>query len=218
MDLAKQFWVFDLDDTLYSEQTYVQSGYQYLINQLEPLFKKTLLESNSLAKIEKSEDALAEFCRLLKIPLESKSSLLWMYRLHKPDIKLYDNVIEVLEVLNRKSNGIAILTDGRSITQRQKMLALGLDYPCYISEEWGEIKPAPNRFRSIMESNPHVSEFIYVGDNLKKDFITPNSMGWKTIGILDSGKNIHSQNIKVENSYEPTIWIEDFKELLELIC
>lgn len=45
----------------------------------------------------------------------------------------------------------------------------------------------------FMKRYSYCQSFIYVGDNVKKDFITPNALGWKTICIKDDGRNIHSK-------------------------
>ena len=74
----------------------------------------------------------------------SKESLLWAYRLHDPNIKLSDDIEETLSLLKKKKAKIIILTDGRSITQRLKINALGLNHlPNYISEDFNSEKPSP---------------------------------------------------------------------------
>jgi putative hydrolase of the HAD superfamily len=53
-----------------------------------------------------------------------------------------------------------------------------------------------------------------MADNLKKDFITPNFLGWKTVGLLDNGKNIHYQsheNMDIE--HQPQEFIFSFSEI-----
>ncbi|WP_368336625.1 hypothetical protein [Parabacteroides merdae] len=60
------------------------------------------------------------------------------------------------------------------------------------------------------------AEFVYIGDNLRKDFITPNKLGWKTICLLDDGRNIHRQDFSCPEEYLPNVKIHTLKELLSL--
>ena len=52
-------------------------------------------------------------------------------------------------------------------------------------------------------------------DNPQKDFIAPNRLGWATIGLLDSGSNIHGQKLDgLSDEQLPSVWIEKIEELL----
>jgi putative hydrolase of the HAD superfamily len=57
-------------------------------------------------------------------------------------------------------------------------------------------------------------EYIYIADNVKKDFITPNKLGWTTICLFDKGQNIHKQNFNLENEYLPHFIINSFDEII----
>lgn len=212
-------WVFDLDDTIYSEYTYRESGYEYISVFLKEIYKVDLLETIKLAQKD-DKDVLDEICNALQMPESFKYSLLWMYRLHIPNIKLDESVKKTIELINENSLGVAFITDGRSITQRNKIAALELGYiDALVSEEWDEIKPGARRFLEIERRYPHAKKFIYVGDNITKDFITPNSLGWFTIGIRDSGFNIHPQNVPVvDDSYFPNLWVDSFSDIQDYIC
>jgi len=211
-------WVFDLDDTIYSERDYQLSGYRYLANHLKELYQKDILHEIMLAD-SKNQDVLGEICKVLSLPAASKESLIWMYRLHVPNIKLTYDAIQILEKI-RTDYSIAIITDGRAISQRNKVEALGLGgIDILISEEWGEVKPGKRRFKELENRHLESKQFIYVGDNIKKDFITPNEMGWLTIGVKDNGFNIHSQDVNlVESGYLPQIWIDSLSELRNFLC
>ena len=68
------------------------------------------------------------FDELLRYPLPSeKQELLQIYREHKPAIALSEETVEVLEALKKESHVLGLITDGRSLTQRNKIKALGLD-------------------------------------------------------------------------------------------
>ena len=55
-------------------------------------------------------------------------------------------------------------------------------------------------------------QYIYFGDNPKKDFLGPNQLGWETIGLLDRGFNVHEQSLSFPKEYQPTQWIKNFNE------
>ena len=98
--------------------------------------------------------------------------------------------------------------------QRNKIEALGLSRwmdaeDIVISEEFGSEKPALSNYAYFMERYPECHDFTYVGDNLKKDFIAPNALGWLTVCLKDDGRNIHRQEVEdLEEGMRPKRWIE----------
>src|SRR5690606_7124012 len=103
-----------------------------------------------------------------------KDNLLNMYRNHNPDIQLFDGVLELFEGIKSKNGKIALLTDGRSKTQRAKIKSLGIENyidKVIISEEIGSEKPSLANFKAIEDALPG-DEYHYFADNLIKDFIT----------------------------------------------
>lgn len=215
--LSETTVVFDLDDTIYSEHDYQLSGYKSIINSCSLLYGVDVSEI-VYAAINNNDDVLDEIIKKLSLSKLSKDSLLWLYRLHYPTIKLSESTKLILDFIKNNAKHFAILTDGRELSQRNKLHSLGLsDWPVYISESWEEVKPGVKRFKHIMKIMP-AKNFVYIGDNLKKDFVTPNKLGWVSVGLRDSGKNIHTQDIAVEQSCHPQIWINDLKELHNILC
>ena len=215
--LSETTVVFDLDDTIYYERDYQLSGYKSIIESCNLLYDVDITET-VYAAVNRNNDVLEEIVKHLKLSNNSKDSLLWMYRLHCPKISLSESTKLTLDIIKNNDKHVAIVTDGRELSQRQKLYSLGLsDWPVFISESWDEIKPGEKRFKNIMKIMP-ASNFVYIGDNIKKDFITPNKLGWISVGLRDSGKNIHSQEVIVEQSYQPQVWINDLKELNSILC
>lgn len=219
IDLENTVVVFDLDDTLYFEDDYVDSGIHYVCDKLQELFGKNPYALILQARENGRKDWLAEVCECLRLPLTVKDSLLWMYRLHMPDINLSPSCEKAINFIRNEARSVAILTDGRSITQRLKLHALGLkDWPILISEDCGIEKPSPDRFREVEEKYP-AGQYIYIGDNLKKDFLGCNQLGWISVGIRGGNRNVYSQdtdNFPAEAL--PKYWINNWDELLELLC
>ncbi len=156
---------------------------------------------------------------LLDLPESVKESLLWMYRLHQPQIVLQPMVSELVAQVSDMVKQVMMLTDGRSITQRMKLDALGLlKYPAYISEDYSSVKPNIERFEKIM-LDFDVLNYAYIADNPAKDFVGPNSLGWRTIGLRDSGRNVHSQVIDgLKDTYLPDVWVDELAEIVDHLC
>lgn len=181
--------VFDLDDTLYNELDFLRSAYRYIAQKVEP-DNWIHLYSKMFSLYRCNLNAFEYVVNNYDIKLDALKSL---YREHQPEIDLFDGVLKIFQNIKFQKGKIAIITDGRSSTQRAKIKSLGiekyLDF-IVISDEFGTEKPNILNFKVIESSLPGES-YYYIADNLKKDFIAPNSLGWKTIGVIDNGKNIH---------------------------
>lgn len=214
--------VFDLDDTLYKEVNYLKSAYRFIAKKLatehytaERIFK-VMIETYTAGG-----NAFSVIKNTLKTDISLESLLQW-YRIHIPDIVLPEDSKILLDYLHDKNITIGILTDGRSITQRNKIESLGLnryvpERNIVISEEFGSEKPCEANYAYFESIHPEIEKIMYVGDNPQKDFIAPNHLGWETIGLLDDGRNIHKQKPTYEET-APKIWISNLsEELIPLI-
>ncbi|EMM1154606.1 HAD hydrolase-like protein [Citrobacter freundii] len=212
------YWVFDLDDTLYKEVDFRDSGFEFIRQEIIRLYQRDVVDLLINYHEGRSKDLFSDIVNWLGLPQVSKEQFIWMYRNHQPNITIENEVLTVLQYLKNTTRGVSILTDGRTITQRNKIKALCLqEFPSYISEEFDNAeKPDPLRFEFIQRLYGDC-EYIYVGDNVNKDFITPNNLGWKTFGILDDGRNIHSQNKIVSEQSRPHIWLQSILELKGII-
>ncbi|MGO9005640.1 MAG: HAD family hydrolase [Beijerinckiaceae bacterium] len=206
----------DLDDTLYAEIDYYRSGVRAVCREIAVLFGRDIEPALLDYEAEGGRDLWTEACNLLNLPLTVKDQFLWIYRLHVPDIALSPNVVSTLAALNASCRKVVILTDGRSISQRRKLAALGLtEFEAYISEEWGSVKPDSARFLAIMRRYPG-AHYAYVADNPNKDFVAPNQLGWKTIGVRDRGRNIHTCDLNAKPlDYRPGAWIDCFADIID---
>lgn len=209
MTILNNTIVLDLDDTLYSELEYLKSAYNYIANIISN--EPSKLYSVMLKKFELGEDVFSYLESEFNI---SKSTLLSYYRFHKPNIRLYEGVISFLEGFSL-SYKYSMVTDGRSKTQRNKIQALGLEpflSNIVISEEIGTEKPNIQNFEKAISGLQSKQNF-YIGDNTKKDFITPNEMGWTTICLKDSGHNIHKQDFSIPDQYLPHYCFKSWPEI-----
>lgn len=186
--MNKKYIVFDLDDTLYYELDFLQSAYREIA---ETLSKENAdeLHQKMLSMFENKKDVFEFLSLAYDFP---KESLLKIYREHVPNIVLRKGVREILDILKSKDIKMGLLTDGRSLTQRNKIKALDIENyfeKIIISEEFGSEKPDEKNYKAFLEQG---FDYSYVADNPKKDFVTPNSLGWETVMIEDDeGKRIH---------------------------
>jgi putative hydrolase of the HAD superfamily len=219
-NLARAVIVFDLDDTLYAEADYVASGVKNVCSRIQTLYGIDIYaDVNRAMDKDPQVDWLALACELTSLPCTAKDSFLWMYRLHMPDIALSTPCKQALQMIRSDSKAVAILTDGRSVTQRLKLKALGLsDWPAYISQDYGTTKPFPERFIAIQADYP-AQHYVYVADNVQKDFIGCNPLGWIGIGMLGNHRNVHTQALDdLQSSALPTHWVSSWEELSELLA
>jgi len=186
--------IFDLDDTLYPERDYAVSGFSACTH---------ILTDDS----HKKEDILGELIRLFDedsnyvfnryakkrgLPDGIVEDCLKTYRSHEPALTLNGEAVSILKWLKEKHIKIGLLTDGRPEGQRAKIKALNLE--CYmdsivITDELGGSmfrKPNPEGYEAVLRDlRLEPQESVYVGDNLKKDFLAPNTMGM--VSVLYTG-------------------------------
>ncbi|MRT93417.1 HAD family hydrolase [Ancylomarina sp. 16SWW S1-10-2] len=214
MDLhinKKSVIIFDLDDTLYQEVDYLKSAYKEIV---DPYVSSRIMYMQMMSWFREGKDVFQNLYENYDLR-KNKLQLIEQYRKHFPNIKLNSGAKLFIEELYNYSIVMGLITDGRSLSQRHKIKALGLNdwiNEIVISEELGSEKPNFKNYRTI--SQKYIgSNFIYIGDNPQKDFITPNSMGWYTIGIKDKGDNIHSQDIPLDITFQPHVWLSCFEEI-----
>ncbi len=193
---CKRVIVFDLDDTLYKEIDYLKSGYRAIAQMLvDELHLSESPYEKMLQWYSAGENAFQLLCS--EYPKITIEECLNIYRTHYPDISLDDSIHDTLHQLVSEGCILCIITDGREITQKNKIKVLGLDKliswdNIVISESFGSEKPCEANYRYFMNRYPNTN-YTYVGDNVNKDFIAPNRLGWDTICLLDDGRNIHKQ-------------------------
>jgi putative hydrolase of the HAD superfamily len=210
--------VFDLDDTLYDEITYVKSGFQAVAAYLFIEYgipKKASFEF--MLKHLGKEGRHKIFDAVLNhYSIFSKRNVIKcvrIYHTHTPKIRLYPAAIRCLKRF--KHNTKYLITDGNKIVQGNKVKALGLDRYmkfCYVTHRYGlnHAKPSTYCFEKICEKERvEPSQVVFVGDNPHKDFIGLKPKGFNTIRLL---KGAH-KGTKLSNRHEASIHIKSLNEL-----
>lgn len=206
--------MLDLDDTLYKEIDFVASGFRAVLSACGQQGNAQLLKT-MLSWQSHGVDVFDRLAQHLGTPL-SASNLHAIYTEHEPEITLAPGAQSLIDAAEIRGAGLALLTDGRSVTQRNKITSLGLDgrFGCVIvSEEVGFGKPDERGFRLIERSFPDRKAFAYIADNPAKDFIAPNNLGWTTIQLDDDGRNIHTQVVPVRPEAAPKFQVSSFADI-----
>ena len=224
---------FDLDDTLCKEIDYLKSAYREIasyaaqmctgtslpVQVLQVKAYETMLEAYQSGK--NAFEALNAFLGL-DLPI---ADMLKMYREHEPQILLDEETRFTLDSLKAKGVLMGIVSDGRELTQWNKIRALGLtewidENSIIINSSADCFKPNPCGYERFLSAVKDFSDgtnitFTYVGDNLSKDFIWPKMNGWQTICLKDDGRNIHLQDF----AYTPSVAMPDkvVSSLLEIV-
>lgn len=211
--------VFDLDDTLYEELTFVKSGFRAVAQYLNKQYSipvQTGLEF-MIAKLSSGRgrifDDLLIHHGIYKKDLVRKC--ISIYRLHQPEIKLYPEADACLERF--RNYPLYIVTDGNKVVQKNKIKALGLEGRVkfvFITHRYGikNAKPSPYCFLKICEREKVTpKEVVYIADNPHKDFVGIKPLGFKTIRILQG----HYKNITLPVTHEADGKIQSLHEINE---
>ena len=172
--------IFDLDDTLYSEKDYVQSGYR----KIAAHFEKPELANQMWSIFLRGGKAIDEVLEANGIA-GRKDEALYVYRFQEPDIQLYSGVAEMIARIH-ETKKVGIITDGRPEGQWAKLRALDICVDeVIVTDELGGIsfrKPNKAAFR-LMQERMHTpfEKMCYIGDNTEKDFIAPEQLKMRTI-------------------------------------
>ena len=208
--------LFDLDDTLYKEQDYLQSAYREIAVMVESRCVLSQRVNDQMIRWwQNGENVFQQLIDAYELDL-TVGDLLTIYRSHVPAICLDEATKSLLDRLHRNSV-LGVITDGRNLTQWHKVEALGLttymdEQDILISEDIGYEKPSDEPFRQFMERYGSCS-YYYIGDNPAKDFEAPNRLGWTTICLLDDGCNIHRQDFSLPPHMLPHYRVSQLREI-----
>lgn len=212
--------ILDLDDTLFPEHQFVQSGFR-AVDQWLCLNRKLdgfYAVAWKMFRLGKRKTIFDESLRVL----ESEHSpqliemLVDLYRNHLPEISLHPDATEFLRLRHSKQK-LGLLTDGFLVTQQNKVRSLGLtdqfDAIVYTDqfgrEHW---KPSEKPFLEMEKLLRLGSEdCVYVADNPTKDFVAPRKLGWHTVKIARADGEY--ARIEVPLSHQAEVSITSLTEL-----
>lgn len=222
--------LFDLDDTLYPEITFVKSGFkavaaylcqhcQYLDCTEQYLLDKLLLYLQSYGRGKTFDYLLRDLDLSIDhyIPL-----LIYIYRTHVPDIKLYPNVVSILQNLKHKGFSLGIITDGMASVQRRKIEALKLEKLLDLvicTDEIGRHywKPSPIPYKIALDYlNTKPVEAVYVGNDITKDFAGANAINMHTIQVKHADIMVQEDEC-INETFKAKHVIYELQEIFEIL-
>jgi putative hydrolase of the HAD superfamily len=185
--------IFDLDDTLYSEEDFVLSGFRAVADWAA---EKLGIESQegyiSLSSLYHQGIRNNTFDFWLSLHQVETSDitikLIDVYRNHSPNINPFPEINTLLQNLSRFYK-IGLVSDGYLAVQKRKLAALKLEHffdAIVFSDELGREnwKPSIEPFKKVLEKlHTTPKHSIYIGDNPKKDFFGARQLGMYTIQI-----------------------------------
>ena len=217
-------YIFDLDDTLYEEETYVNSAFMSVC---EYVSKKHNLDCNTLYEYciqsihsEGRGHTFDNLCNHFSIN-EDVKDLVRIYRDSKPSLEIYEDAKYLLNEIKKHNAKIGIITDGNAKVQDNKVRALGL-YDIVdaviLTDEYKDgreslSKPDERVYQMCLDKlGVKAEEAVYIGDNPLKDFLGAKKLGMKTVRIIRE-KGMFMKEKASSKEYEAENIIYSLKEL-----
>jgi putative hydrolase of the HAD superfamily len=213
--------IFDLDDTLYKREDFVNNGLsnvsKLICSKNKNLNKNKIFRS--LKKIYYDPKIINTFNFFLKrqnIKNVNLRNCLTSYRYGVNKIKLYSEVLNVLKYFKKKSY---LLTDGNKDVQKLKIKNLNIKKffkKIYLTNNYGikHQKPSLFCFEKIKKKEKcNYNQMVYIGDNPNKDFINCNKVGIQTIRIMKG----EFKKIKKRYPYEAKYKIKNLNEVKKIL-
>ena len=216
--------IFDLDDTLYSERRFVESGFVAVADWLENCFGWSSIESyQSMIALLEEEGRGAVFDGLLEKKSAKTKRLvkkcIKIYRYHKPSISI-DPIAK--KILSSLSEPPYLVTDGHKVVQYNKICALGIEKyfkKTFITHRYGIKRAKPSTYCFELIRNIEKCEWnnmVYIGDNPEKDFVNLTPLGVHTIRVL-TGEHRDKQADTGYDALHTITSLEDLPVLLKNI-
>lgn len=185
--------IFDLDDTLYDEMTFVRSGLRAVARYGKEAFDLDAEESHvfMLAYLQKNGrgKVFDEWLRSNgRYSAARVAACVRVYRHHQPEISLFPYTARILTLYQGKCP-LYLVTDGHKVVQKNKIEALKLEWAfkrSFITHRYGirHAKPSLYCFELIRHAELcSWSSICYVGDNPAKDFVNLNLVGALTVRV-----------------------------------
>jgi putative hydrolase of the HAD superfamily len=188
--------IFDLDDTLYERDQFVQSGFAAVAGELERRFglpAPWILATLRRARVRGHEGReLQALCADHGLPETLIPELVEVIRRHEPTLTLGSVASAVIAQMRADGWRVAVLTNGLPATQRAKVEALGLeprvDAVLYAEEHAPGGKPSRAAFDAALAAVAvPASRAVFIGDDLVRDIQGARAAGLFTVRVAAAG-------------------------------
>jgi putative hydrolase of the HAD superfamily len=185
--------VFDLDDTLYPQEQFTQSGFLAVAAFVDAQFgipRDRAMRTLRRARRARGGRELQELCARFDLSPTIVPHLVSVIRLHEPAIRLPGPSAIALRKL-RTNWRIGVLTNGMPSVQRRKVQALGLaslvDVVLFAEEHGEGGKPHPAAFLAMCEGlGASAGRTVFVGNDPSADICGAYRAGFRTIFVSKS--------------------------------
>lgn len=214
--------VFDLDNTLYPERAYVDSGFRAVAGWVEERLgipgRRALAELGDLFDRGVRGHTFDRFLEAHGIdPDGFVPEMVRVYRDHEPDIALDPGARALLRRLRARYR-LGLVTDGPGAVQRRKVAALGLArwfHAIVFTDDLGPDhgKPSTRPFEVVLgRLGALPREAVYVGDNPAKDFLGARRVGMRTVRVR-SPLGLHRGDLPPTAEHAPDAETGDLSSL-----
>lgn len=215
--------IFDLDDTLYDEMSYVRSGLHAVARFGQTSFGWCAIQSfEDMHQTLLAKGRGAVFDSWLALNGRHSKRLIEqcirVYRQHTPTIALAPYALDLLQQYYGQCP-IYLVTDGHKTVQKKKIDALNIS-PFFkrilITHRFGlsHAKPSLHCFDIIRRTEQcDWKSLVYVGDNPAKDFVNLNKMGALTIRLLTGSH----ESVNAKAGYDAMHTIKNLSGLTETL-
>ncbi|MBL8694145.1 MAG: TIGR02253 family HAD-type hydrolase [Planctomycetes bacterium] len=224
---------FDIDDTLFSTSVFADKARRSAIDAMIAHG----LQGDREDLVRELNEVVAEFTSnyehhldklLLRLPARAlngrnpailvAAGVVAYHETKSRELRVYDDVYEVLRELGRSGLILGIISAGWTIKQAEKIVRLKIvefldPRAIFISDQIGISKPNPKLFRKACEAvGVDPKEAMYVGDNPTLDVYPSQSLGMVSVWMRRSGR--HSLP---PNGGKPDYQIRNFHELRDAL-
>jgi putative hydrolase of the HAD superfamily len=188
--------LFDLDDTLYPERQFVDSGFaavgQFVASVTdrspEELTRRLIALHDQHGRGRLFDTLLAE----LDVPVDRDLVLacLLIYRTHVPALQPFPGVIEALRAIRAAGIRTGLVSDGHAATQHRKLSALVEVEPMLdvvvMTGDLGDEHAKPSQTPFVVACRlltVRPEDAVYVANDSRKDFLGARAAGMRTIRV-----------------------------------
>ncbi len=217
--------IFDLDDTLYPEIFFVESGFRAVAQRAERQWGVTAdLCFAQLCELFQSGvrgDTFDKWLAMHDLPVEESQQLVEVYRSHPPKIALFPGVHELLLEWSVEHK-LGLVSDGFLEVQERKFKALNLKSffsSVVFSDRWGREfwKPHTRPYRhTLQELRVAAEDAVYVGDNPAKDFVSARALGMYTVQVRHS-TGTYRDTLPPTADHQPHVTVASIDELRRVL-
>jgi putative hydrolase of the HAD superfamily len=224
---------FDIDDTLFSTSVFADKARRSAVDAMI----RAGLQAERSEAMRELEDVIAEFSSnysghfdkvLDRLGPESTAGhnravivaagVVAYHATKWRELKVYDDVYEVLKWLAGTPIVRGIISAGITIKQAEKLVRLEvLEFltpsAIFFTDQVGFSKPNPKLYRRVLQRLKLTpGRCLYVGDNPTHDIDPCNREGWTTVRIRRSGRHANE-----EGETKPSHEVRDFFELRRIL-